>query len=149
MDTLGNGFKITCQQLFHDTDCLTVLFVGFTLLAPAGALVHMVIQADPTLTDVTGKMLAAIAASAVLFSAMTAAASAAAYKKGDVDMDGKITAADAQLALIDYTEYLVAGNNHALSKEQLALADVCRTTTAKESGKPFWRGNTSPSRYEG
>ena len=82
------------------------------------------------------KMLAAIAASAVLFSVMTAAASAAAYKKGDVDMDGKITAADAQLALIDYTEYLVAGNNHALPKEQLALADVCRTTTAKESGTP-------------
>ena len=70
------------------------------------------------------KMLAALAASVMLCGVLSAPASAAGYKKGDVNMDGKITALDAQLALIDYTEYLVAGMDHTLTEEQLELADV-------------------------
>ena len=70
------------------------------------------------------KLLAAIAASALLCGVLSAPASAAGYKKGDVNMDGEITVEDAQLALKDYTEYLVAGNEHYLTDEQLELADI-------------------------
>ncbi|MBR6716899.1 MAG: hypothetical protein IKI77_00940 [Oscillospiraceae bacterium] len=70
------------------------------------------------------KMLAALAASVMLCGVLSAPASAAAYKKGDINMDGEITAADAQLALIDYTEYLVAGMDHILTEEQLELGNI-------------------------
>ena len=46
------------------------------------------------------------------------------YEIGDVDMDGEVTMLDAQLALTDFLEYGVIGQEHTLTEEQLVLADV-------------------------
>lgn len=70
------------------------------------------------------KLLAAIAASALLCGVLSAPVSAAEYKKGDINMDGEITVEDAQLAAKDYVEYLLAGNSHILTDEQLILGNV-------------------------
>lgn len=70
------------------------------------------------------RFFAALAASMLLGGVMTAPAAAADYKKGDVNMDGEVSFDDAQLALIDYIEYVVAGKTHSLSDEQQELANV-------------------------
>ena len=74
--------------------------------------------------DMKKRIFAAIAASVLLCGVLSAPASASGYKKGDVNMDGEITVEDAQLALIEYTEYLVAGKKHTLTDAQLELANV-------------------------
>ena len=71
------------------------------------------------------KAFAALAAAVLLCGALTAPAAAEqTYKKGDINMDGTVDVADAMLALIDYTNYLVAGNPHTLTDAQIELADV-------------------------
>ncbi len=71
------------------------------------------------------KLFAALVAAATLCGAMTAPVSAApAYQKGDINMDGEVGPEDAMLALIEYTEYLIAHKPHTLTDEQLELADV-------------------------
>lgn len=71
------------------------------------------------------RIFAALAASVMLCGVLAAPAAAeTTYKKGDVNMDGEIGPDDVQLALIDYTEYLVARKVHTLTDEQIELADV-------------------------
>lgn len=71
------------------------------------------------------RIFAALAASVMLCGVLTAPAAAeTTYKKGDVNMDGEIGPDDAQLALIDYVEYLVAYHAHTLTDEQIELADI-------------------------
>ena len=78
------------------------------------------------------KLFAALAAALMLGSTMAAPASAAeTYKKGDVNMDGDITVADAQLALMDYTmRYVAKLDNGILTPEQIALASIVPTEQA-------------------
>ncbi len=73
------------------------------------------------------KLFAALTAALMLGSTMAAPVSAAeTYKKGDVDMDGQITVADAQLAIMDYTmrvvSKLLVGE---LTQEQFELGLIC------------------------
>ena len=71
------------------------------------------------------RIFAALAASVMLGGVLTAPAAAeTTYKKGDVNMDGEVGPDDVQLALIDYTEYLVARKAHTLTEEQIELADI-------------------------
>lgn len=71
------------------------------------------------------KIFAALAASLMLCGVLTAPAAAeTTYKKGDVNMDGEVSVEDVMMALIDYTDYLVARKVHTLTEEQMALADV-------------------------
>ena len=72
------------------------------------------------------KLFAAIAAGAMLCGMLTAPVSAAeTYKKGDINMDGIVDSADAQLVLQEYTMVMVAKHDKGiLSTEQYALAQV-------------------------
>ena len=71
------------------------------------------------------KAFAALAAAVLLCGALTAPAAAEqTYKKGDINMDGTVDVADAMLALKDYTEYMIAGNEHTLTADQQNLADI-------------------------
>lgn len=73
------------------------------------------------------RIIAAMSASVPLCSTfvMTAyAEETPEYEKGDVNMDGNITALDAQFALMDYLMFGVMEGSHILTDEQLALADV-------------------------
>lgn len=80
------------------------------------------------------RIFAALAASVMLCGVLAAPAAAeTTYKKGDVNMDGEIGPDDVQLALIDYTEYLVALKEHTLTDEQIELADI-----DGESGENRW-----------
>ena len=74
------------------------------------------------------KLLAAIAAGAMLCGMLTAPVSAAeTYQKGDVNMDGVVDVADAQLALVDYVEGL-CGRRSELTDEQRNLGNVTEKT---------------------
>ncbi len=72
------------------------------------------------------KLLAAIAAGAMLCGMLTAPVSAAeTYQKGDVNMDGVVDIADAQLVLQEYCEIVVVQKNEGvLTEQQRGLATV-------------------------
>ena len=73
------------------------------------------------------KLFAALAAALMLGGTMAAPVSAAeTYKKGDVNMDGEITVADAQLAIMDYTMRVVSKQPVGeLTQEQFELGLIC------------------------
>jgi hypothetical protein len=75
------------------------------------------------------KLFAAMAAGALLCGMLTAPVSAAeTYQKGDVNMDGIVDVADAQLVLQEYTFALV-GVDYGLTSEQLELASITGSMT--------------------
>ena len=75
------------------------------------------------------KLFAAIAAGAMLCGMLTAPVSAAeTYQKGDVNMDGVVDVADAQLALLEYT-FAIVGVDYGLNSEQLELASITGSMT--------------------
>jgi hypothetical protein len=77
------------------------------------------------------KILAALIASVTFCAAVATpvfAEEASKYEKGDVNMDGKITPLDAQLAQEDFLMYVVLEKDHTLTEEQLVLADVTDIT---------------------
>ena len=75
------------------------------------------------------KLFAALAAALMLGSTMAAPVSAAeTYKKGDVNMDGEITVADAQMILREYANHIVVGRNPEFTPEQEKLAAVLGLT---------------------
>ena len=74
------------------------------------------------------KLFAALAAMMLLGTAMAAPVSAEeTYRKGDVNMDGEITAEDAQLVLWEYTAAML-GLGCSLTEEQLELASISGST---------------------
>ncbi len=79
------------------------------------------------------KLFAALAAALLLGGTMAAPVSAAeTYKKGDVNMDGEITVADAQMIQMEYTSHILAGQDPEFTPEQEELAGVLEQTY------PFW-----------
>ena len=75
------------------------------------------------------KLFAAIAAGVMLCGMLTAPVSAAeTYQKGDVNMDGVVDIADAQLVLQEYT-FAIVGVDYGLTSEQLELASITGSTT--------------------
>ena len=72
------------------------------------------------------KLLAAIAAGAMLCGMLTAPVSAAeTYQKGDVNMDGIVDVADAQLVLVAYSDFIVGETDQtAFTPEQVELATI-------------------------
>ena len=72
------------------------------------------------------KLLAAIAAGAMLCGMLTAPVSAAeTYQKGDVNMDGIVDVADAQLVLVAYSDFIVGDTDQtAFTPEQVELATI-------------------------
>ena len=75
------------------------------------------------------KLFAALTAALMLGSTMAAPVSAAeTYKKGDVNMDGEITVADAQMVAREYVNHIVAGRNPEFTPEQEELAAVLGMT---------------------
>lgn len=75
------------------------------------------------------KLFSAIAAGAMLCGMLTAPVSAAeTYQKGDVNMDGVVDIADAQLVLQEYT-FAIVGADYGLTSEQLELASITGSTT--------------------
>ena len=74
-------------------------------------------------------LFAAIAAGAMLCGMLTAPVSAAeTYQKGDVNMDGIVDVADAQLVLQEFT-WAMVGIDYGLTNEQLELASIIGETT--------------------
>ena len=80
------------------------------------------------------KLFAALTAALMLGSTTMAAPVSAAetYQKGDVNMDGDITVADAQMIQLEYTNHILAGRNPEFTPEQEELAGVLEQTY------PFW-----------
>ena len=75
------------------------------------------------------KLFAAIAAGAMLCGMLTAPVSAAeTYQKGDVNMDGVVDIADAQLIQQEYTDFLCS-NKYSFTPEQLQLSSITGITT--------------------
>ena len=75
------------------------------------------------------KLLAAIAAGAMLCGMLTAPVSAAeTYQKGDVNMDGVVDVADAQLVVEAYVSYF-SGKGCILTEAQIQLASITSRTT--------------------
>ncbi len=75
------------------------------------------------------KLFAALTAALLLGSTMDAPVSAAeTYQKGDVNMDGEITVADAQMVLREYANHIVAGLKPEFTPEQEELAAVLGLT---------------------
>ena len=75
------------------------------------------------------KLFAAIAAGAMLCGMLTAPVSAAeTYQKGDVNMDGIVDSADAQLILTEYMFFWV-GHGCSLTSEQIELCTITNTST--------------------
>lgn len=82
------------------------------------------------------RMFAALAASAMLLSALPVPAGAEqTYKTGDVNMDGEVSVEDAMLALKEYTFYNVAQMEHQITDEQIRLADVTDDTLFSTQGQ--------------
>ncbi len=75
------------------------------------------------------KLFAALSAALLLGSTAVSPVSAAeTYKKGDVNMDGEITVADAQLVLIESVSHICAGRDPEFTQEQEELAGVLEQT---------------------
>ena len=84
------------------------------------------------------KLFAALAAALMLGSTMAAPVSAAeTYKKGDVNMDGEITVADAQMILTEYVYAYLSGNEATFTAEQAELAAVLNTKYINRFGDEF------------
>lgn len=82
------------------------------------------------------KIIAAVSSFVLLCGAFVmpvSAAEAPNFKKGDVDMNGEVTAIDAQLVLISYLNFVMNGN-HTLLDEQLVLADVYENKPVNSDG---------------
>lgn len=78
------------------------------------------------------KLLAAIAAGAMLCGMLTAPVSAAeTYQKGDVNMDGVVDVTDAQLILMDYTQVMSLMDG-ILTSEQREIGNVDEKTETKD-----------------
>ena len=84
------------------------------------------------------KLFAALTAALLLGSTMAAPVSAAEiYKKGDVNMDGDITVADAQMILVEYVCVNVSGNPATFTAEQEELAAVLNKKHTNAYGHEF------------
>ena len=81
------------------------------------------------------KLFAAIAAGTMLCGMLTANVSAAetSYQMGDVNMDGAVDTADAQIVLVDYTQ-LICRKKGILTDEQRILGNVDGVTEFTRSG---------------
>lgn len=75
------------------------------------------------------KLFAALSAALLLGSTAVSPVSAAeTYKKGDVNMDGKVDVEDAQLVLIESVNHICAGRDPEFTQEQEELAGVLEQT---------------------